>query len=153
MNTLLSLDNSPPHFCYFKTKRTAPVTDPATDPVTDPITDLITDLRTEMATEMSTLTWYEDSTGTESAVVQSGEQCRDLATGELHSVGDTWSNPGHCWQHSCSSLGGSLYYTTTLCPSFYIPPHWTNCSQVAVRPSLAFPDCCPRPSCQTSPRA
>ena len=108
-----------------------------------------TEMTSEMTTETTTMTLYRDSTGTESAVEQSGERCRDLVTGDLHSVGETWSNKVGCWQHSCTSLGGRLYYYTTTCPSFYVPPSWTNCTEVPGS-GLSFPECCPRPSCQTT---
>ena len=108
-----------------------------------------TEMSSEMRTEVTTMTLYEDSAGTGSAVEQSGEKCRDLVTGELHSVGESWSNKLTCWQHSCTSLGGRLYYYTTTCPSFYVPPSWTNCTEVPGS-GLSFPECCPRPSCQTT---
>ena len=84
---------------------------------------------------------------TERSRVQSVTECRDLATGKLYQIGDTWSNNVTCWQHTCLALEGMVYYYTTTCPDYYVPPHWTNCTQVR-GPGLSYPECCPRPSCQ-----
>ena len=113
-------------------------------------TEVTTKMSKEMTTKMTKEMTKEMTTErmTEMTTIQSVGECRDLATGELYQVGETWSNNLTCWQHSCTVLEGNLYYTTTTCPQFYVPPGWTNCSQVR-GPGLSFPHCCPRPSCQT----
>ena len=108
----------------------------------------VTSPREEVTTQLEEVTYPLEviQPAEEVTVSEDGETCRDLVTGETHQVGEEWYNNHSCWLHSCKSIEGVTYYSTTLCPSFYIPPDWTNCTEVTDS-AASYPDCCPRPSC------